>query len=142
MIKTGNNSQSQSPPRRLRRSRAMVSSHISYAFSTVLLALLASLPSSNAFLAASPATATRALCRSSIRQTGLTAAGNRIVLPGTKVVRSVGMIRNRNSIALDMSAEAAVDVEQKGIVTVYYKETCPYCKKVSPRTSLLKHQVI
>lgn len=39
------------------------------------------------------------------------------------------MIRNRNSIALDMSAEAAVDVEQKGIVTVYYKETCPYCKK-------------
>lgn len=30
-------------------------------------------------------------------------------------------------VTLGMSA---TDVEQKGIVTVYHKETCPYCKKV------------
>lgn len=42
---------------------------------------------------------------------------------------SAGSIRVA-SAPLHMSAGADTAVEQKGLVTVYHKETCPYCKKV------------
>lgn len=34
------------------------------------------------------------------------------------------------SAPLHMMSGADTAVEQKGLVTVYHKETCPYCKKV------------
>jgi glutaredoxin 3 len=37
-------------------------------------------------------------------------------------------VRGRSPPALRMSASPAV--EQKGLVTVYHKESCPYCKEV------------
>eukprot|EP00752_Nemacystus_decipiens_P018634 g16708.t1 len=81
-------------------------------------AALAALTPSSAFITAAPRAAATGLHRPHASLSQAAAGGSN----GIRVATGGGPLR--------MMSGADTAVEQKGLVTVYHKETCPYCKKV------------
>lgn len=109
-----------------------------HVLATFMLVLLTTTPGSNAFLGAIPRQAR--LSSAMTHSPGiLKGQFAQAMAPRARTLLWSSVAQERGSMTwgggrglskLQMSAKAAVDVEQKGIVTVYFKETCPHCKKV------------